>query len=117
MTPVTGGTATPRPTLGADRPRLVVIEGIALSSALDPYLSLRALAVYSGCSVRWLRDRLGDPHHPLPSYHPEGKVLVRRSEFDTWMARYRQVGRADVTAVVADVLAGVARPGPGRRRA
>jgi hypothetical protein len=91
--------------LGQDRPRLVVLEGIELATTLDPYLSLRALAAYSGSSVRWLRDRLGDPHHPLPSYHPEGKVLVRRSEFDAWMAQYRQVGRPAVQRVVDEVLA------------
>jgi hypothetical protein len=91
--------------LGQDRPRLVVLEGIELATTLDPYLSLRALAVYSGCSVRWLRDRRADPHHPLPSYHPEGKVLVRRSDFDAWMARYRQVGRPAVQRVVDEVLA------------
>jgi len=92
------------PTLGADRPRLVVVENVALSTPADPYLSLRGLAGYSGCSVRWLRDRLADPSHPLPHYRPVGKVLVRRSEFDTWLARYRRLGSPDVERVVADVL-------------
>jgi hypothetical protein len=57
----------PRPVraaLGADRPLLVVVEELAVSTTPDPYLSLRALAHYSGCSVRRLRDRLADPHHP-----------------------------------------------------
>jgi hypothetical protein len=113
---MTSGSATPRPALGADRPRLMVIEGIELSNALDPYLSLKALAVYSSCSPRWLRAQLGDPHHPLPCYRlPGGKILVRRSAWDAWLARYRQVGRADVTAVVSDVLTRVARSGSGRR--
>jgi hypothetical protein len=94
--------------IGANRPRLVVLEGLELSTALDPYLSLRALATYSGCSVRWLRDRLADPHHPLPCYRlPGGKLLVRRSDFDGWLARYRQVGRADVERAVAEVLGGL----------
>jgi integrase len=54
---------------------------------------------------RWLRDRLADPHHPLPCYRlPGGKILVRRSEFDGWLASYRQVGRADVERIVAEVL-------------
>jgi hypothetical protein len=101
-----------RPALGTERPRLVVVDTLALSTPLDPYLSLRALASYSGVSVRWLRDRLADSHHPLPCYRlPGGKVLVRRSDFDAWLARYRQVGRADVTAVVQDVLASLASGG------
>jgi hypothetical protein len=112
---MTSRSATPRQALGADRPRLVVVDELMVASALDPYLSLRALAAYSSCSVRWLRARLADPHHPLPHYRPYGKVLVRRSAFDAWMAHSRQVGRADVNAVVSDVLARVARSGPGRR--
>ncbi len=96
--------------LGAERPRLVVVEGINVSTALDPYLTLRALAAYSGCSIRWLRDRLTDSD-PLPCYRlPGGKVLVRRSEFDAWIARFRQVGRADVDHIVSGVLAGFRSP-------
>ncbi len=57
-----------------------------------------------------------DPAHPLPCYRlPGGKILVRRSAWDAWLAGYRQVGRADVNAVVADVLGRVARAGPGSR--
>jgi hypothetical protein len=102
--------------LGQDRPRLVVVDELALTAPADPYLSLRGLAAYSSCSIRWLRAQLGDPHHPLPCYRlPGGKILVRRSTWDAWLARYHQTGRADVTAVVSDVLARVARSGPGRR--
>jgi hypothetical protein len=111
---MTGGTATPRQSIGADRPRLVIVDELALATPTDPYLSLKALATYSSCSIRWLRAQLGDPRHPLPCYRlPGGKILVRRSEWDAWLARYHQVGRADVTAVVHDVLESLARSGPG----
>lgn len=94
--------------LGEDRPRLAVVEALTLTSPADPYLSLRALAQYSGCSVRWLRDRLTDPHHPVPCYRlPGGKILVRRSEFDGWLVRYRRVGHEQVARVVAGVLDGL----------
>ena len=46
------------------------------------YFDLKALAAYSSCSVRWLRDRLVDRLHPLPHYRIEGKILVKREEFD-----------------------------------
>jgi hypothetical protein len=96
--------------VGVDRPQLLVAEGFTLATPADPYLSLKALATYSSCSVRWLRAQLSDPHAPLPYYRlPGGKILVRRSEFDGWLARYRQVGRPDVTAVVDDVLRSLAR--------
>lgn len=94
--------------LGQDRPRLLVVEGLEVTTPLDPYLSLRALAEYAGCSVRWLRDRLTDPNHCLPCYRlPSGKILVRRSDFDAWMARYRQLGNPEVDRIVADVIDGL----------
>lgn len=94
--------------LGDGRVRLAVVEGIQGSTPLDPYLALKSLARYCGYSVRWLRYRLKDPHHPLPCYQlPGSKVLVRRSEFDGWLARYRQVGSPDVNRIVNDVLSGL----------
>jgi hypothetical protein len=94
--------------IGDLRPTLAVVEAIALESRPDPYLSLASLAAYSSCSVRWLRDRLMDPQHPLPCYRlPGGKILVRRSAFDAWLDRYRRVGHPAVDRVVADVLGGL----------
>jgi excisionase family DNA binding protein len=85
-----------------------VINNLSVSICLDPYLSLRALASYSGLSVRKLRDCLGDPFKPLPHYRVGGKILVRRSDFDAWIARYRMTGRADVDNIVNEVLAKIA---------
>jgi hypothetical protein len=59
-----------------------VAERLVLATALDLYLSLRALATYAGLSVRKLRHHLDDPTHPLPCYRVGGKLLVRRSDFD-----------------------------------
>jgi integrase len=50
------------------------------------YFDLKALAAYSSCSVRWLRDRLVDRLHPLPHHRIEGKILVKREEFDRWLS-------------------------------
>ncbi len=84
--------------------RGVLAERVVLSTTLDPFLSLRALATYSGLSVRKLRDLLDDRTRPLPCYQVGGKLLVRRSEFDTWMVAYRRRGRPDVDRIVSDVL-------------
>lgn len=113
--------AAPPAKLGQDRPRLAVVDELTLTTPLDPYLSLRALATYSGCSVHWLRDRLTDPAHPLPCFWLPGgkvlvrksgkrvvrrgsKVLVRRSEFDAWISAYRRTGRPDVEQIVDEIL-------------
>jgi hypothetical protein len=82
--------------LGQDRPHLVVVEGITLTTTpADPYLSLRALAQYSGLSSRTLRKFIerNPPAQALPCYRLEGKILVRRSEFDQYMQQYRAQGR------------------------
>ena len=42
--------------------------------------------------------------HPLLHYRVGGKILVRRSEFDTWMNKYGQVRGVDVDQIVEDVL-------------
>ena len=73
----------------------------------DPYLPLKALAAYAGMSVRRLRTALTDPAHPLPHYRPGGgKIVVRRSDFDRWMARFRREG-PDVDRLVSEVLKGI----------
>ncbi len=84
--------------------RGVLAERVIISTALDPFLSLRALAGYSGISVRKLHEYLADPINPLPHYRVGGKILVRRSEFDAWIVRYRQCGRADVDSIVVSVI-------------
>jgi hypothetical protein len=84
--------------------REVVATRVVLDASLDPFLSLKALATYSGLSVRKLRDLLAGPAHPLPHYRIGGKIVVRRGDYDAWAVRYRQVGAADVDRIVGDVL-------------
>jgi hypothetical protein len=84
--------------------RGVLAERVVVSTALDPYLPLKALAEYSGMSVRLLRNALTESVNPLPHYRYGTKILVRRSEFDAWMASHRQTHGADVAGIVNDVL-------------
>ena len=72
------------------------------------YLSLKALAIYRSLSVRKLRNCLNHPGYPLPHYRMGGKILVRSSEFDAWIAAYRRVGDTDVEQIVDEVLGGPA---------
>ena len=84
--------------------RGILAERVVISTELDPFLSLQALASYSGLSVRKLRDYLDDPARPLPHYRVGGKLLVRRSEFDAWITAYRQRGLLNVDAIVSGVM-------------
>lgn len=72
-----------------------------------PYLPLKALAVYSGLGLRTLRGYLAHPSRPLPHYRVGGKVLVRASEFDEWIAGFRETSSSRVEAIVTEVLAGL----------
>ncbi len=98
--------------------KIRVVEGVAVTVPLDPYLSLKALASYSGLSVRKLREALTDPLHPLPCYRVGGRIVTRRSEFDAWMKRFRQVGRPELDTLVDEIVADVSgstkqsRPSP-----
>jgi hypothetical protein len=77
----------------------------AINAPLDDYvLQLKALAGYAGLSVRRLRQLLIDPFHPIPHYRLGGRILVRRSEFDTWLQHYRARPIADLHAIVDDVV-------------
>ena len=73
----------------------------------DGYLSLRALSVYGGLSVRTLRGYLTHPARPLPHYRVGGKVLVKRSEFDVWIRAFRTAETSQVETIVAAVLTGL----------
>ena len=94
---------------GCGRPvaqiRGILAEQLVVSTELDPFLSLRALATYSGLGVRTLRGYLADPAHPLPHYRIGGKIVVRRSEYDAWAAQFKAVRNQSVEQVVAEVLA------------
>ena len=92
--------ATRRP----DVTRAVLSDRLVVVTELDPYLSLTALAEYCGLSVRTLRKLIDlPPHQALPCFRPGGKILVRRSDFDAWMAQYRTRGRPDVARVLQEL--------------
>lgn len=73
----------------------------------DAYLPLRALVAYSGLGLRTLRGYLHHPAMPLPHYRVGGKILIRRSEFDAWIARFRVADSGPLEALVADAMKGL----------
>ncbi len=66
-----------------------VVEAVSIQQDLDPYFSLTGLAGYASLSRRTLQDLINDTSDPIPSYRVGTKLLVRRSEFDAWLARRR----------------------------
>jgi hypothetical protein len=94
------------------------VRELALSSKepgweLDPYLPLKTLCGYAGLSIRYLRSRLKDPVRPLPHYAMGGKILVRRSEFDAWIAAFRRDISIDLDNIVDDAVVGLIKPRGG----
>lgn len=82
----------------------------AMSMGYPGYFDLRSLAVYSSCSVRWLRNRLVDKFCPLPHHRVEGKLLVKREDFHEWMEHFRSAkASSDVNALVDDVVSEILR--------
>lgn len=72
----------------------------------DAYLSLRALSVYAGLSVRTLRARLTSATDPLPYYRIGGSIRVRRSEYDAWVQRFKR-SEESAERTVTELLAGM----------
>jgi hypothetical protein len=81
---------------------------LAIVERGDAYLPLKALAAYSGLSVRTLRTYLTDPVAPLPFYRVGVKILVRRSEFDAWAQRFRvERPGTNISALVDHIMDGM----------
>ena len=72
-------------------------------SLKDGYFDLPGLAKYCSLKVPTLRDhiRSGD----LPAFKVKGKILIKKSEFDTWLEGYRVNRKQDLNNVVDDVMA------------
>ncbi len=69
------------------------------------YFTLPELAAYSGLGVRFLRDAIKDPDHPLPHFRPNKKtILVSRLEFAEWLERFRADNRGSLNQIVDQVM-------------
>ncbi len=70
------------------------------------WLSLRQLTEYASVSERTLREWLHRATDALPAVRVDGKILVRRSEFDAWLERHRIEPGAeiDVDGIVNGLL-------------
>jgi hypothetical protein len=76
--------------------------------AVREWLGLRELTEYANISERTIRSWIYSPTDPLPAAKVCGKVLVRRTDFDSFLQRHRvkSLEEIDVDAIVRDVLKG-----------
>jgi excisionase family DNA binding protein len=82
-----------------DIPKEIVTATIALT---DGYFDLQGLSTYSSIPVSTLRDYLRK--YNLPHFKTRGKILVKRSEFDTWMETYRVNRSQDLRKLTNSIL-------------
>jgi excisionase family DNA binding protein len=70
------------------------------------WLSLQQLTEYAAVSDRTLRTWLHRGTDALPAVRVDGKILVRRSEFDSWLEHHRiqADGLNDVEAMVNSII-------------
>jgi excisionase family DNA binding protein len=70
------------------------------------WLDLRGLAQYASVSERTLRTWVHRSDDALPAVRVDGKILVRRSQFDAWLEHHRlvPVEDVDVDAIVDSLL-------------
>ena len=74
------------------------------------WMSLRKLREYADVSERTVRSWIHSAVDPLPAVRVSGKILVRRSEFDAWLAKHsiKPLEKSDLDDIVKDVLQGLA---------
>lgn len=80
--------------------------GTENSASSDRWLDLRRLTEYAAVSNRTLRAWIHSAVDPVPAVRVGGKILVRRSEFDTWMERHR-IKQVDLGCIVEEIVEAV----------
>lgn len=71
----------------------------------DQFFDLRGLSAYSSLAVPTLRSyiRAGG----LPHYRLRGKLIIKRSEFDTWMEQFRVSKALDLETIAEEAVRSV----------
>ena len=73
----------------------------------DNYFDLQGLSAYSTICVSTLRDHIR--RDGLPAFKVRGKILIRRSEFDSWMEHFRENKKKDIEAIADEVIGQLVR--------
>ena len=79
---------------------------VATVGLKDQYFDLEGLSTYSALKVPTLREYIKE--RKLPAFKVKGKLLIRKSEFDSWLEKFRVKDRIDdiVNDVMSDLKMG-----------
>ena len=80
-------------------PNDITKYGISLR---DQFFDLSGLSSYSSLKVPTLRSYIR--FEGLPCFKVKGKILIKKSEFDQWIQRYRINKNQELDAVVDGIL-------------
>jgi hypothetical protein len=81
------------------------------------YFTLPQLSAFSGLGIRFLRDALKDPDHPLPHFRLNHKtILVSRLEFAEWLERFRDGNGNSLHQIVDQVMIELSNKDPRQGR-
>jgi excisionase family DNA binding protein len=73
---------------------------------VDYFMNIKTLSRYSGISVRKIKDLIRHPDYPLPAYKVGGSIKIKKSEFETWLNKFRLTPEksTNVNEIVNDVM-------------
>lgn len=71
------------------------------------WLDLRGLTRYAAVSERTLRAWIHDPINPLPAFQVNGKILVKKHDFDNFIQQHPIRSHESVDRIVDEILADV----------
>jgi excisionase family DNA binding protein len=81
-------------------------NGVQFDAKQREWLDMRALRQYACVSERTIRGWIHRPLDPLPAVRVGAKILVRRTDFDSWLETHH-LKTVDVGCIVEEMLAGV----------
>lgn len=90
---------------------MIVPDDIAGFALNEQYFDLRGLSAYSSMGISTLRYHIREnelPAFKIPGKKDRtGKILVKRSEFDSWIERFRGNDFVDIEAIANELVKGV----------
>lgn len=79
----------------------------AANNPVMEWLDLRGLTKYAAVSERTLRAWIHDPINPLPAFQVNGKILVKKRDFDSFIEQHPIRSHESVGRIVDEILADV----------